>query len=79
MKPVGLIRRMILNSSQIGDVVYDAFLGSSTAIIAAEDTGRRCFGVEIDPEYVAAGIERFEKKTGIKAVKIATYAKDKAK
>lgn len=79
MKPVGLLRRMILNSSQVGDIVYDAFLGSFSTVIACEDTMRRCYGVEIDPEYVAVGIERFEKKTGIKAVKIMTYAKAKAK
>jgi len=79
MKPTGLIRRLILNSSQVGDIVYDAFLGSGTTLIAAEDTRRRCFGVEIDPEYIQTIIDRFEKKTGMRAVKIGIYAKGKAK
>lgn len=77
MKPVGLVRRLILNSSQTGDVVYDAFLGSGTTVIAAHDTARRCYGVEIDPEYVTTIINRFEKHTGIKAVKIGNYAESK--
>jgi len=76
MKPEGLLRRMILNSSRVGDIVYDAFLGSSSTVMACEDTKRKCYGIEIDPEYIFAGIDRFEKKTGIKAVKIATYGKD---
>jgi len=76
-KPVGLIRRLILNSSQVGDIVYDAFLGGGTTVIACEDTKRRCFGVEIDPEYIATIIDRFEKKTGVKAVKISSYVPQK--
>lgn len=78
MKPVGLLRRMILNSSVVGDVTFDGYLGSGSTLIACEDTKRRCYGVEIDPDYVATIIDRFEKHTGIKAVKIGTYAKDKA-
>jgi DNA modification methylase len=58
MKPVDLVQRAIRNSSRQGDIVYDAFLGSSTSIIAAEQTGRVCFGIEIAPEYVAVGLER---------------------
>lgn len=77
MKPVGLLRRIILNSSTIGDVVFDGYLGSGSTLIAAEDTKRQCYGVEIDPEYITTVIDRFEKKTGIKAVKVATYGQDK--
>lgn len=77
MKPVGLIRRLVLNSSQVGDVVYDAFLGSGTIVIACEDTKRRGYGVEIDPEYIATIIRRFEQKTGVKAVKIGAYVTKK--
>jgi len=64
MKPVGLIRRLILNSSRIGEIVYDPFMGSGTAIVAAEQTARRCFAIEIDPEYVKIAIDRFNKLKG---------------
>ncbi len=65
-KPVGLIRRLILNSTRIGDVVYDGFLGSGTTLLACEQTKRVCVGIELDPEYCQTIITRFEKLTGIK-------------
>ncbi|MDD5750987.1 MAG: DNA methyltransferase [Candidatus Peribacteraceae bacterium] len=68
MKPVGLLRRLILNSSRINDVVYDGFLGSGSTLIAAEHTKRRCFGVEISPEYCSVIAARYEKLTDEKAV-----------
>ena len=78
MKPVSLLRRLILNSSKIGDIVYDSFGGSGSTLIAAEQTKRRCFMVEIDPQYCKVIIDRFERLTGQKAKKIpfpvATHA-----
>lgn len=68
MKPVGLLRRLILNSSRTGDIVYDGFLGSGSTLIAAEHTRRRCFGVELSPEYCGVIASRYEKLTGEKAV-----------
>ncbi|MGC9602499.1 MAG: DNA methyltransferase [Minisyncoccia bacterium] len=73
-KPIGLIRRLILNSTDIGDTVYDGFLGSGTTLLAAEQTKRRCFGVELDLEYVLIAVERWEKLTG-KQAKIIYEAK----
>ena len=70
MKPVGLLRRLILNSSQIGDCIYDPFGGSGSTLIAAEQTKRRCLMIELDSEYCKTIINRFEKLTGIKAKKI---------
>lgn len=70
MKPLGLLRRMILNSSKLNDVVFDSFLGSGSTLIACEDTKRRCFGAELDLTHCATIIARFEKHTGIKAVKM---------
>ena len=70
-KPVGLIRHLILNSTRIGDVVFDGFLGSGTTLLACEQTKRICVGVELDPEYVQTTILRFEKFTGVKAKKIS--------
>lgn len=69
-KPMGLIRRLVLNSTRIGDVVYDGFLGSGTTLLACEQTKRICVGVEIDPEYCQTTIDRFEKLFSIKAQRI---------
>jgi len=68
-KPLDLIRRLILNSTRIGDVVFDGFLGSGTTLLACEQTKRKCIGVEMDPEYCKTIIDRFEKLSGIKAEK----------
>ena len=66
-KPIPLIRHLILNSTRVGDVVYDAFLGSGTTLLACEQTKRICLGVEFDPEYCQTIIDRFEKLSRIKA------------
>lgn len=70
MKPVSLIRHLILNSTRVNDYIFDGFLGSGTAIIAAEQAKRKCLGVEIDAQYIESIINRFYALTGIKAVKI---------
>jgi len=70
MKPEGLIRRLVLNSSDIGDAVFDGFIGSGTTLLACEQIKRRCFGVEIDPEYCKTTIKRWERLTGLKAKRL---------
>jgi len=67
-KPVELMRRPILNNSVRGDIIYDPFLGSGTTLIAAQDTDRVCFGIDIDPRYVDVTILRWQKLTGKAAV-----------
>jgi len=57
-KPVELIARMIANSSRPGELVYDPFCGSGSTLLAAQQLGRRGYGVEIDPGYVAVTLER---------------------
>ena len=64
VKPVALVADAILDCSARGDIVLDAFLGSGTTIIAAERTGRRCYGLEIDPLYVDTIILRWQNYTG---------------
>jgi DNA modification methylase len=64
MKPIPLLRKLILNSTDIGDVVYDPFGGSGSTLIACEHTKRRCVMVEMDPEYCATIIARWQKLTG---------------
>lgn len=70
MKPVGLLRKLIFNSSKTGEIVYDPFLGSGSTIIAAEHTRRKCYGVEIDHTYCETIVARYEKLTGNKAKKL---------
>jgi DNA modification methylase len=71
MKPVGLLRRLILNSSKVNDIVFDGFVGSGSTLLAAEQTNRRCLAVELDPEYCQVVINRWEKLTGLKAEKLS--------
>lgn len=70
MKPVGLLRQLVLNSSTINDVVYEPFAGSGSTLIACEQTKRKCIAIELDPEYCKVIIDRFQKLTGIKAKKL---------
>lgn len=58
-KPVRMIADAILDTTDPGDGVIDWFLGSGTALIAAEKTGRRCFGTEIEPRYVQSIVKRY--------------------
>lgn len=64
MKPVELVARAMANSSQEGDLVYEPFAGSGSTIIAADQTGRRCIAIEIDPHYAQVAIERWASFTG---------------
>lgn len=67
-KPIECMRRPIENNSDVGDFVYDPFLGSGTTIIAAERTKRCCLGCEISPQYCDAIIRRWQSETCGKAV-----------
>jgi DNA modification methylase len=67
-KPVDLMRRPILNHTERGAVVYDPFLGSGTTLVAAEDTGRVCYGLEIQAAYVDVIVLRWQNLTGKAAV-----------
>ena len=67
-KPVECMRRPMLNNSEPNDIIYEPFSGSGTTIIAAESCRRRCFAVELNPEYVDMGVKRWQDYTGRKAV-----------
>ena len=58
-KPLELFERAIRNSTRAGQIVFDAFLGSGTALIAAERTGRRCRGIEIEPHHCDVIVRRY--------------------
>lgn len=70
MKPVALIAAMIANSTAPDDVILDPFIGSGSTLLAAEQLGRRCYGIDIEPKYCAATITRWQNLTGEKAVLI---------
>lgn len=69
MKPVALIENAILNSSERGGIVLDLFLGSGSTLIAAEKTGRVCYGMELDPHYCDVIVQRWVDYTGIDEIK----------
>jgi DNA modification methylase len=66
-KPVECMRRPIVNNSRPGQAIYDPFLGSGTSVIAAEMTGRICYGLEISPAYSDVVVRRWELFTGRRA------------
>ena len=70
MKPIGLFDYQIKNNTKGGDIVLDLFNGSGTTIMACEQNGRIAYCMELDPKYVDAAIDRWEKFTGQKAVKL---------
>ncbi|MGD0113995.1 MAG: DNA modification methylase [Armatimonadota bacterium] len=70
MKPVALIERAIMNATELGQLVIDPFLGSGTSIIAAERTGRRCYGLELDARYCDVIVNRWEEFTQQEAERI---------
>jgi DNA modification methylase len=64
VKPVAMVADAILDCTSRGDIVLDGFLGSGTSVIAAGRTGRRCYGLELDPAYVDTAIRRWQALTG---------------
>jgi len=63
LKPVALVADAILDCTARGDIVLDGFLGGGTTVIAAERTGRRCYGLALDPADVDAIIRRWQAVT----------------
>lgn len=59
MKPVALVAKAIQNSSKRGGLVLDLFGGSGTSIIASEQTGRKCYTMELDEHYCDVILQRY--------------------
>ncbi|MGI9555398.1 MAG: DNA modification methylase [Cyanophyceae cyanobacterium] len=66
-KPIEIITKALINSSERNSLVIDLFLGSGSTLIAAEKTNRKCYGMELDPKYCDVIIKRWEEFTGKKA------------
>lgn len=68
VKPVAMIADAMRDCSRRGSIVLDAFAGSGTTIMAAEQIGRRAFCMEIDPHYADVAIRRWQTFTKRDAV-----------
>jgi DNA modification methylase len=70
-KPVVMVRDAILDVTKRGDLVLDPFLGAGATLMAAETSGRRAFGLEIDPGYVDVILRRWRTATGEDPVRVS--------
>lgn len=68
-KPIALAAEAIDKTTHKKNLVYDPFLGSGTTLIAAEQLGRKCYGMEISPQYCDVIVKRWETMTGQTAVR----------
>ncbi len=69
IKPVELIRRQVIYHTSPGDLIYEPFCGSGTALVAAEQTGRVCHAMEQSPVFCDVAVARWEAFSGEKAVR----------
>lgn len=69
-KPIEVLAKGFDMCSKQGDIVLDLFGGSGSTLIAAEQLGRKCYMMELDPHYCDVIIARWEKLTGQKAIKL---------
>lgn len=68
VKPVEMVKDAILDVTNRGEIVLDAFLGSGTTLIAAEQSGRICYGIELEPLYIDTTIRRWQEWSGKPAI-----------
>ena len=71
-KPVELCADAILDVTVRGEAVFDPFLGSGTTLIVAQKTGRRCYGIKLEPGFVGVTIKRWQRLTGKQAMLAGT-------
>ena len=69
-KPVSMLSEILQTFSDENEIILDVFLGSGSTLIACEHTNRICYGMEIEPHYCSVIIERWQKYTNKKAIKI---------
>ena len=69
-KPLKLCNRAIMSSSRDNQTVLDLFGGSGSTLIACEQLNRKCYMMELDPNYCQVIIDRWEKFTGLEAKKV---------
>ena len=76
MKPVQLMAYPIQNSSMRGTLVLDPFLGSGSTLMACEETGRICYGIELDEKFVDVIVKRYFEATGDQSIKVMRDGKE---
>lgn len=74
VKPVAVVSDIAQRICRAGSLIYEPFSGSGTTIIAAEQTGRRCYAMELSPNYVDVAVRRWQQFTGKRATLEATGA-----
>ena len=67
-KPVALTEEAIINHSKGSDIVADYFGGSGSTLIGCEKSGRKCYSMELDPQYCDVIIRRYQEYTGKDAI-----------
>jgi DNA methylase len=72
VKPVAMIADALRDVTRRGDIVLDTFAGSGSVLMAAQETGRICCCVELDPLYVDVAVRRWQNATGREAVRLET-------
>ena len=72
VKPVEMLKDAILDVSKRGDIVLDCFLGSGSTLIACQQSGRICYGIEYEPKYVDTCVKRFYEAFHIDAINLRT-------
>lgn len=70
IKPLSILRRLILNSTRIGDTIYDPFGGSGSLLLGCEQTKRNCLMVELESDYCEVILNQWEQLTNLKAKKL---------
>ena len=68
-KPIIVMREIIEKVTLNSDRIFDPFIGSGTTLLACQELGRKCWGMEIDPQYVATAIQRWTMATGLNPIK----------
>jgi len=74
VKPISVVSDIAQRICPPGALIYEPFSGSGTTIIAAEQTGRRCYAMELSPQYVDVAVRRWQNFTGKRATLEATGA-----
>jgi DNA modification methylase len=72
VKPIQMVADAILDCSKRATIVLDPFLGSGTTLLAAQQVGRICYAIELDPYYVDIAIRRWQRMTGQDAINALT-------
>ena len=73
-KPINFWKWLMERTSELAELIYEPFSGSGTTLIAAEQTGRRCYAMELSPNYVDVAVRRWQNFTGKHATLEATGA-----